>query len=130
MEALVHYRKRLVLILVKQTQNFVWVCIIMLIIVICLLMEKKSLSLKLTIKMLTFQLNFVSEVYLMESREVPVQLKYYPFMMEVAMSYLLKSVLWKKKKEKHVDMNVKIIIHTKKIIVGILAHAFGRIASI
>ena len=43
--------------------------------------------------MLTFQLNFVSEVYLMESREVPVQLKYYPFMMEVAMSYLLKSVL-------------------------------------
>ena len=65
----------------------------MLIIVICLLMEKKSLSLKLTIKMLTFQLNFVSEVYLMESREVPVQLKYYPFMMEVAMSYLLKSVL-------------------------------------
>ena len=31
---------------------------------------------------------------------------------------------------KHVDMNVKIIIHTKKIIVGILAHAFERIASI
>ena len=56
--------------LVKQTQNFVSKCIIMLIIVICLLMEKKSLSLKLTIKMLTFQLNFVSEVYLMESREI------------------------------------------------------------
>ena len=38
----------------------------MLIIVICLLMEKKSLKLKLTIKMLTSQLNFVSEVYLMD----------------------------------------------------------------
>ena len=34
------------------------------IIVICLLMEKKSLSLKLTIKMLTFQLHFVLEAYL------------------------------------------------------------------
>ena len=38
----------------------------MLIIVIYLLMENKSLSLKLTIKMLTFQLNFDSEVYLMD----------------------------------------------------------------
>ena len=36
----------------------------MLITVNCLLMEKKSLNLKLTIKMLTFQLTFVSEVYL------------------------------------------------------------------
>ena len=34
------------------------------IIVICLLMEKKSLNLNLTIKMLTFQLSFVSEVFL------------------------------------------------------------------
>ena len=38
----------------------------MLIIVVCLLMEKKSLSLKLTIKDLTFQFNFVSEVFLMD----------------------------------------------------------------
>ena len=38
----------------------------MAIVVICLLMEKKSLSLKPTIKMLTFQLNFVSQVYLMD----------------------------------------------------------------
>ena len=38
----------------------------MLIIVVCLLMEKKSLSLKLTIKALTFQFNFVSEVFLMD----------------------------------------------------------------
>ena len=37
----------------------------MLIIVIFFLMEKKSLNLKLTIKMLTSQFNFVSEVYLM-----------------------------------------------------------------
>ena len=36
------------------------------IIVICLLMEKKSLHLKLTIKMLNVQLNFVSEVFLMD----------------------------------------------------------------
>ena len=66
MEALVHQRKCLVLILVKHTQNFVWVCIIMLIKIICLLMEKKYLSLKLTIKMSTFLLNSVSEVYLMD----------------------------------------------------------------
>ena len=63
MEALFH--QSLVLILVNQKQNFVSVCIIMMIIVTCLLMEKKSLSLKLTIKMLTFQLKFFSEVYLM-----------------------------------------------------------------
>ena len=31
--------------------------------VICLLIEKKSLSLKSAIKVLTFPLNFVSEVY-------------------------------------------------------------------
>ena len=47
-------KKNLVLILVKETQNFVWVCIIILIIIICLLMEKKYLSLKLTIKILNF----------------------------------------------------------------------------
>ena len=35
------------------------------IIVICFLMEKKSLSLKPTIKILTFQIIFVSEAYLM-----------------------------------------------------------------
>ena len=59
MEDLVHQKKNFVLILVKQTQNFVLVCIIMLIIVICLQMEKKYLNLKPTIKMLTFQPNFV-----------------------------------------------------------------------
>ena len=43
MEAFVHQRKSLVLlILVKQTENYAWVSIIMLVIVICLLMEKKS----------------------------------------------------------------------------------------
>ena len=35
-------------------------------IVICSLMEKKYLNLKPTSKMLTFLLNFVSEVYLMD----------------------------------------------------------------
>ena len=44
MEALVQQRKNLVLTLVKQTQNFALVCVIMLNIVICLLMKKKSLS--------------------------------------------------------------------------------------
>ena len=68
MEALVHQKKSLVLILVKKTQNFAWVCIIILIIVTCLLMENKSLNLKLTKKMLTFQLKFVSEVCLMDSQ--------------------------------------------------------------
>ena len=53
MEALVHQRKSSVLTLVKQAQNFVWVSIIMVIIVYCLLMEKKFLSLKPIIKMLT-----------------------------------------------------------------------------
>ena len=66
MEAFVHHRKNLVLILVRETQNFAWFYTIMLINVICLLMENKSLNLKLTIKMLTFQLNFISEIYLMD----------------------------------------------------------------
>ena len=48
MEALDHPPKKLILL--KQTQNFVWVYIKMLIIVICLLMERKGLNLKLTIQ--------------------------------------------------------------------------------
>ena len=43
--------KNLVLILLKQPQNFIWVYIIMLIMAIWLLMGKKSLNLNLTIKM-------------------------------------------------------------------------------
>ena len=49
----------------KANTKFFWIYTIMLIIVICLLIKKNSLNLKLTIKMLTFQLSFVSEVYLM-----------------------------------------------------------------
>ena len=41
-------------------------CLSFQIIVICLLIEKKSTSWKPTIKMLTFQLTFVSEAYLMD----------------------------------------------------------------
>ena len=41
MEPFVHQEKGLVLILLNQTQNLAWVCILMLIIVISLLMEKK-----------------------------------------------------------------------------------------
>ena len=66
MEALDHQRKSLLLILIKQGQKFASVYIIILIIVILLLMEKRYLNLKPTIKVLTFQLNFVSEVYLMD----------------------------------------------------------------
>ena len=50
----------------KPNTKFVRVYIIMVIIVICLLMERKSLRLKLTIKMLTFKLNFILEVFLMD----------------------------------------------------------------
>ena len=54
---LAQQRKSLILILVNQRQNFVWVCIIMMAIVICLLRENNSISLK-PIIMSTFQLNF------------------------------------------------------------------------
>ena len=40
MEALVQQRKRLVLVLIKQTQSFSWDYIIILKVVICPLMEK------------------------------------------------------------------------------------------
>ena len=73
---MVMMEKKSVLILLKQIQNFVGVCIILLIIVICLLMEKKPLNLKLTIKMLTFQLSFVLEEYLMDL--VLLSLEKYP----------------------------------------------------
>ena len=56
----------LVLILVKQAQNFAWAYIIMLITIICLLMKNGSLRLKPTIKMLTFQVKFFSEIYLID----------------------------------------------------------------
>ena len=54
MEALVHKKKGLLVILLKQKQSFAWVYIVIMIIVICLLIENKSLSLKSTIKVLTF----------------------------------------------------------------------------
>ena len=59
-------KKLIILILLKQTQNFVWFFIIMLIIAIFLLMEKRHFNLKLARKMLTFLLNFVSEVHVMD----------------------------------------------------------------
>ena len=56
---LVHQRKSLILILVKQSQNFAWVYIAIMIIVIFFYNRKEIISLKPIIKMLTFQLNFV-----------------------------------------------------------------------
>ena len=61
MGGLVHQRMSLALVLVKQGQNFAYVCIIIVIMVICLLMEKKFISLELVIQMLTLKLNFVKE---------------------------------------------------------------------
>ena len=58
MEHLVHKRKNLVLILVKQILNFVWVPIIMLIIVICLLMEIKIFKFKAGNRNVNFSTRF------------------------------------------------------------------------
>ena len=67
MKALDHQKISLVLLLLKKTQNFVWGYSIMLIMVILIVNGKeKSLNLNPTIKMLIFQLNFVSEVFLMD----------------------------------------------------------------
>ena len=63
MKGLGHKRKILTVILVNEVETFALVYIIMLIILIFLLMEKKPFNLKLKIKMLTFQLNFASELY-------------------------------------------------------------------
>ena len=66
LEALDNQRKSLVLILVKKTQTFAHVCIIMVLIVIHLLIKKQSLSLELIKHMVIFQLYFVLESYLMD----------------------------------------------------------------
>ena len=47
-----------------------------------------------------------------------------------AMSIVQHVIQIKNRIMKHVNVNVKIIINTKKIIVGILAHVFVRIESI
>ena len=59
MEALDHQKKNLIWILLKQTRNFVSDYIVTLITIIYLLLKKKFLNFKLTIKVLTFQLDFV-----------------------------------------------------------------------
>ena len=51
---LVQQKKEFSINFSKTKQNFTLVYVILLIIIICLLMEKKSLSLKLTIKVLSF----------------------------------------------------------------------------
>ena len=58
MEALVHQRRSLILILVKQRQHFVWVCIRMVIIIICLLTEKKIFKFETNNKNVNFQNQF------------------------------------------------------------------------
>ena len=82
MEVLLHQKKGLISILVKQTQNLAWVYIVMLILVI-LLTGKKSLNLKPTIKRLTFQLNLSGSISngfsATESREVSLNRNVYEF---------------------------------------------------
>ena len=83
-EALVHQRKRPKSILVKQTQNFAWVCIIILIIVICLLMYKKFLYFKADNKNVNFPTQFclgsISNGFsTTESREVSSKGNIYDF---------------------------------------------------
>lgn len=58
--------KKVCINFIKQTQNFVWACIIILTIFICMLMEKRSLNLIPTRKMLHFQLNFGSDKYIVD----------------------------------------------------------------
>ena len=60
MEFLVHQKKGLVLTLLKQTQNFVWVSIIILIIVICLLTEMNFSKFKADNK----NINFPTQIFL------------------------------------------------------------------
>ena len=62
LEALVQQMASVVSILVKKAEIFAS----MLVTVSCLLMKKEYLSLKLTIKVLIFQYNFVLEVFLIE----------------------------------------------------------------
>ena len=57
-EDLVHQRKSLVLALVKLTQNFVKVCIIMAIILICLFNEKEIFKFKADNKNVNFPTQF------------------------------------------------------------------------
>ena len=59
MEALNHQKKKFSINFTKANKKFCLSLHIMLIIVICLLMVKKSLNLKLTIKILSFQISFV-----------------------------------------------------------------------
>ena len=47
-----------------------------------------------------------------------------------ASSILQPSIQSKNEITKHVNVNVKTIVHSKKIIVGILSHVFVRISSI
>ena len=64
MTTLVLQRKRLVLVLLKQRQNFAWVCIRMVIIFISFLTRKKFITLKFIIRISTFQFNFGKKTYL------------------------------------------------------------------
>ena len=66
MEALVHQKKSLVLVLLKQTQSVVLSLHYNADNSYLFVNGKKPLSLKMTIKVLPFQLSFVSEVFLMD----------------------------------------------------------------
>ena len=65
MEALVQQKQNLILILLKQTQNFSSVCIIMLMIVIFFVNGKEIFNFKANNKNVNFP-NFILEAYLMD----------------------------------------------------------------
>ena len=97
MKALDHQRKSLVLTLLKQIQNFVWILTIMLIIVNCLLMEKKSLNYKVHDKNINFPTQFclqsISNGFSnAEAREVSLNENVYDF--SVKCNSIDKSDMW------------------------------------
>ena len=84
MEPLDHQRKSLILFLLKEKQNFVWVCIIMLVIVISLLMQKEIFKFKVDNKDVNspsqFCLTSISNGFsATESWEVPLNGNVYGF---------------------------------------------------
>ena len=81
MAMLVQRNKSLVLILVKQWQNFAWAYITIMIVAICLLTDKKSISLKATIKNINFPTKFSlgnipNKFDVVDSKEVSLKISF------------------------------------------------------
>ena len=79
MAALVQQRKSLVLILVKQRQNFAWAYITIMIIVIFLLTEKKSIQQKCQLSNSILSRSISNKFDAVDSREVSLNGNAYDF---------------------------------------------------